>query len=180
MQHEYLNNIPEHEQAQIRTKCCPPWVYAQLWGSAPHGAGSAWGRHGAAWQSPQWCRPACFPGHQPRPPLSVFMMERQETHQLRSGHVSWGQTQPTVLSLVEIFELHQESPSSSGASSQGSPFTNTLSWTAASKFCTETNTSQCWAVSKMMIFSSTRASNSSKIFIVSMVSDYFSTIIRSL
>lgn len=58
----------------------PPWVYAQLWGSGPHGAGSVSGRCGASRWSPQWCRPAGFPDRQPPPPLSVFMAEGQENH----------------------------------------------------------------------------------------------------
>lgn len=58
----------------------PPWVYAQLWGSGPHGAGSVSGRRGASRWSPQWCHPAGFPDQQPPPPLSVFMAEGQEKH----------------------------------------------------------------------------------------------------
>lgn len=42
-------------------------------------------------------------------------------------------------------QWHSGSPSTCGASSHGCPFTNTLSWTAASKFCTDTNTFQSWA-----------------------------------
>lgn len=69
-------------QAWIKTKPVwhPPRVCAQLWGSGSHGAGSVLGTHGASWWSQQWCHPAGFPGQQPHPPLSVFVVEGEEKH----------------------------------------------------------------------------------------------------
>lgn len=62
-----LNTI--HILSRTLTRLHPPWVYAQLWGSGPRGAGSVSGRHGAARWSPRWCHPAGFPDQRRPPPL---------------------------------------------------------------------------------------------------------------
>ncbi len=136
-----LHSSLHTDQAQTKTNPLwhPPGVYVQPSGSGPHGAGSALGRHGASWWSPQWCHQAGFQDQWPHRLLIVSSGGTRETinwiWRNKQHEVS---TQCKYWRLEHILQgLYQqsESPSTSGASSHDCPFTNTFSWTAASKFC---------------------------------------------